>query len=129
MATTSKRMRRLDDETTHILRTKAVAGARRSCGLLLATAAQTAAQQPPDAAQTLSRWTSPTPADQLAADTTVVPSGMGALFVPAMTGSDEPEALVFQGEKRVGGGPNGRRIVLAPGATPCASAPRRSIRW
>ena len=87
-----------------------------AAALLLATAAQTAAQQPPDAAQTLYRWTSSTPADQLAADTTVVPSGMGALFVPAMTGSDEPEALVFQGEKRVGGGPNGQRIVLAPGS-------------
>ena len=88
-----------------------------AAAMLLATASQTAAQQPPDVAQTLYRWTSPTPADQLAADTTVVPAGMGALFVPAMTnGIDEPEALVYQGQKQVGAGPNGRRIVLAPGS-------------
>ena len=71
--------------------------------MLLATAAQTAAQPPPDVAQTLYRWTAPTPAEQLAADTTVVPAGMGALFVPAMTnGADEPEALVYQAQKQVG---------------------------
>ena len=88
-----------------------------AAAMLLATASQTAAQQPPDVAQTLYRWTAPTAAEQLAADTTVVPAGMGALFVPAMTnGIDEPEALVYQGEKQVGGGPNGRRIVLAPGS-------------
>ena len=88
-----------------------------AAAMLLATASQTAAQQPPDVAQTLYRWTSPTPADQLAADTTVVPAGMGAVFVPAMTnGIDEPEALVYQGQQQVGSGPNGRRIVLAPGS-------------
>ena len=87
-----------------------------AAAMLLATASQTAAQAP-DVAQTLYRWTSPTPADQLTADTTVVPPGMGALFVPAMTnGSDEPEAIVYQGQQRVAGGPNGRRIVLAPGS-------------
>jgi hypothetical protein len=85
--------------------------------MLLATAAQTAAQPPPDVAQTLYRWTAPTPAEQLAADTTVVPAGMGALFVPAMTnGADEPEALVYQDQKQVGGGPNGQRIILPPGS-------------
>ena len=88
-----------------------------AAAMLLATASQTAAQQPPDVAQTLYRWTAPTAAEQLAADTTVVPAGMGALFVPAMTnGTDEPEALVYQDQKQVGGGPNGRRIVLAPGS-------------
>src|SRR5687767_9293940 len=88
-----------------------------AAAMLLASTSQTAAQQPPDVAQTLYRWTAPTAADQLAADTTVVPPGMGAVFVPAMTnGIDEPEALVYQAEKQVGGGPNGRRIVLPPGS-------------
>ena len=100
-----------------------------AAALLLATAAQTAAQQPPDAAQTLYRWTSSTPADQLAADTTVVPSGMGALFVPAMTGSDEPEALVFQGGSGSAAARTANGSSWRQGATPCASAPRRSIKW
>jgi hypothetical protein len=87
-----------------------------AAALLLATASPTAAQPPPDVAQNLYRWTSQTPAEQLAADTTDVPAGMGALFVPAMTnGIDEPEALVYQGQQQVGAGPNGRRIVLPPG--------------
>jgi hypothetical protein len=88
-----------------------------AAAIMLATASQTTAQPPPDVAQTLYRWTAPTAAEQLAADTTVVPAGMGAVFVPAMTnGIDEPEALVYQGQKQVGGGPNGTRIVLAPGS-------------
>ena len=79
--------------------------------------APTAAQQPSDPAQTLYRWTTPPAAEQLAADTTVVPAGMGAVFVPAMTnGIDEPEALVYQGEQLIASGPNGRRIVLPPGS-------------
>ena len=57
------------------------------------------------------------PKQQLAADTTVVPAGSGAVFVPAMTtGADEPETLVYQGTQRVGSAMNGRRIVLAPGS-------------
>src|SRR5688572_10268459 len=88
-----------------------------AAALLLVTASQTAAQQPPDVAQTLYRWTAPTAADQLAADPTVGPAGVGALFVPAMTnGIDEPEALVYQGQQQVASGANGRRIVLAPGS-------------
>ena len=63
------------------------------------------------------RWMAPTAEEQLAADTTAVPPGSGAVFVPAMTnGADEPETLVFQGEQRVASGPNGRRIVLPPGS-------------
>ena len=85
--------------------------------ILVATPTPTAAQAPSDPAQTLFRWTTPPAADQLAADTTVVPSGMGAVFVPAMTnGIDEPEALIYQGEQLVASGLNGRRIVLAPGS-------------
>jgi hypothetical protein len=59
----------------------------------------------------------PSAEEQLAADTTVVPAGSGAVFVPAMTsGADEPETLVFQGTQRVASGLNGTRIVLAPGS-------------
>jgi hypothetical protein len=66
--------------------------------------------------QNLYRWTAAPPEQQLAADTTVVPSGMGAVFVPAMTnGADEPETLVYQAGKRAGSGMNGHRIILAPG--------------
>ena len=47
----------------------------------------------------------------------MVPSGSGAVFVPAMTnGADEPETIVYQGAQRVASGPNGQRIILAPGS-------------
>ena len=73
--------------------------------------------QPGATESQLYRWIAPTAEEQLAADTTAVPSGSGAVFVPAMTnGADEPETLVFQGEKRIASGPNGKRIVLAPGS-------------
>src|ERR671912_1853566 len=63
------------------------------------------------------RWMAPSAQEQLAADTTAVPPGSGAVFVPAMTnGADEPETLVFQGEQRVASGQNGKRIVLPPGS-------------
>ncbi len=62
-------------------------------------------------------WIAPSAEEQLAADTTVVPAGSGAVFVPAMTnGADEPETLVYQGSQRVASGLNGTRIVLAPGS-------------
>jgi hypothetical protein len=62
-------------------------------------------------------WIAPSAEAQLAADTTVVPAGSGAVFVPAMTnGADEPETLVYQGTQRVASGLNGKRIVLAPGS-------------
>ena len=65
----------------------------------------------------LYRWIAPSAEEQLAADTTVVPAGSGAVFVPAMTnGADEPETLVYQGTQRVASGLNGKRIVLAPGS-------------
>ena len=84
--------------------------------VLLTIPASAVAQQPAEPAQTLYRWTAPTPADQLSADTTVVPAGMGAVFVPAMTnGIDEPEALLYQGAQLIASGPSGRRIVAPPG--------------
>ena len=73
--------------------------------------------QPGPTESQLYRWIAPSAEEQLAADTTAVPSGSGAVFVPAMTnGADEPETLVYQGEKRVASGQNGKRIVLAPGS-------------
>jgi hypothetical protein len=84
---------------------------------LLAASAPAFAQQPSDPAQSLYRWTAPTAEQQLAADQTVVPPGMGAVLVPAMTsGVDEPETLVYQAGQRIASGENGRRIVLAPGS-------------
>ena len=63
------------------------------------------------------RWLTSAPTDQLAADPTLVPTGMGALFVPAMTdGASEPAALVFREGERVASGRNGSRIVLEPGS-------------
>jgi len=85
--------------------------------ILLAAASRTAAQATSNPEQTLYRWAALPAADQLAADVTVVPPGMGAVFVPAMTtGLDEPEALVYQGEVKVASGVNGQRIILAPGS-------------
>ena len=84
---------------------------------LLAASAPAFAQQPSDPTQSLYRWTAPTAEQQLAADQTVVPPGMGAVLVPAMTsGVDEPETLVYQAGQRIASGENGRRIVLAPGS-------------
>ena len=103
-------------------------GLRRSCvtrtlwsavltgGILLTCPAPAAAQQTPAPAPRLYRWITPPPDQQLKADTTPVPSGMGAVFVPAMSnGIDEPETLVYQGSQRVASGLNGTRIILAPG--------------
>lgn len=75
---------------------------------------------PPAVAQTddgLYAWLAPSASEQLAADETVVPSGKGAVFVPAMTeGADEPDVLVFRGDERVATGKSGQRIVLDPGS-------------
>ena len=98
---------------------------------LLALSAPAVAQQAPQPAprttvevqaqsgpsESLYRWIAPTAEQQLAADTTVVPPGSGAVFVPAMTnGADEPETLVYQGTQRVASSMNGRRIILPPGS-------------
>ena len=103
-------------------------GLRRSCvtrplwsavltgGILLTCPAPAAAQPTPVPAPGLYRWITPPPDQQLKADTTPVPSGSGAVFVPAMSnGIDEPETLVYQGTQRVASGLNGSRIILAPG--------------
>lgn len=62
------------------------------------------------------RWDAAGAGAQLAADKTVVPRGMGALFIPALTSPDaEPAVLVQQGNREVAVERPGRRIVLEPG--------------
>jgi hypothetical protein len=54
--------------------------------------------------------------EQLDRDTTLVPYGKGAVFVPAMTDPlDEPPVAVYSGPDRVADGTTGQRIVLSPG--------------
>ncbi len=69
------------------------------------------------AQEDLYRWAAPTANEQLAADATVVPSGQGALFAPAMSSDrqDEPQVLVFRGDQQVASGKTGERIVVPPG--------------
>jgi hypothetical protein len=95
-----------------------VLGPLLGLAVLVSMAVPASAQQPPAATgQNIYRWTSGTPAEQLAADTTTVPAGMGAIFVPAMTkGMDEPEVLVYSGTVRNASGPTGKRIIVSPGS-------------
>ncbi len=62
-------------------------------------------------------WTAPSAAQQLAADSTELASGQGAIFVPAMTrGADEPEVLVFSGDRKVTSSRTGVRIPVFAGS-------------
>ena len=80
-------------------------------GFPTATSAQTTA--PSD----IYRWLAPDAGVQAAAATTPIPPGAGAILVPSLSGPDsEPQALVFSGDEQVASGPNGARIVVAPGA-------------
>ena len=94
----------------------------RRCSSLVLTATLLSGLAPPAAAQTAApaevyRWLAPDAAAQAAADTTAIPSGAGAILVPAMSETDnEPQALVFRGDDQVASGPNGARIVVEPGA-------------
>ena len=85
-------------------------------GALLGLASGAAAQvsDPAD----VYRWLASDAATQVAGDSTPVPPGMGAVFVPAMTdGESEPDALVFGGDDaEIASGRNGARIPVAPGA-------------
>ncbi len=82
---------------------------------ILGPAAWAAAQ--PAQPSAFYRWLAPPVEDQLAADTTPIPPGQGAIFVPVLSfPQDEPHAVVFAGDRRVASGPNGSRIVLEPGA-------------
>ena len=92
------------------LGTRAGAAFARGCLLVILAAGPTAAQPP------YHRWLAPPVEEQLAADPTEVPEGMGAIFVPALTdGESEPESAVFRGSRQVASGPNGSRIPVLPG--------------
>ena len=61
-------------------------------------------------------WSAGTIEEQLTRDTTLVPFGKGAIFVPAMTNPlDEPPVSVWQGGDKIGEGTTGKRLVLLPG--------------
>ncbi|MBN1944429.1 MAG: hypothetical protein JW797_02080 [Bradymonadales bacterium] len=61
-------------------------------------------------------WIAAPPEVQLEADSTPIPEGQGAIFLPSMTGmSDEPEVAIYSGRSRVATGSFGTRIIVAPG--------------
>ena len=61
-------------------------------------------------------WPAGTVGRQLDRDTTLVPFGKGALFVPALTNPlDEPPVTVARAGQRVAEGTTGTRIILSPG--------------
>jgi hypothetical protein len=74
---------------------------------------------PPRADDALTRdrgWDAGSIAAQLNGDTTMVPFGKGAIFIPAMTNPlDEPPVSVWQNGKKVEEGTTGRRILVFPG--------------
>jgi len=60
-------------------------------------------------------WLEPPAEQQLAADSTVIPVGMGAVFVPSITGPEhEPPAMLVSDEE-VTNVPLGQRVIVAPG--------------
>lgn len=63
-----------------------------------------------------SGWIAPGIAEQLGRDKTLIPMGMGALFVPAYTEPRvEPLLLIYQNKKEIVSAPTGKRILLEPG--------------
>ncbi len=62
-------------------------------------------------------WLAPSPEEQLAADSTVVPAGQGAIFVPYISSpEDEPSYAVFRAGRRMGSESTGRRMIVEPGS-------------
>lgn len=83
--------------------------------MLGALSASTAAAQ--STANPIAQLEAGTVSEQLALDVTVVPTGMGAIFVPSLTRAElEPPVLVYYRGERVAWGRTGERIVLPPGA-------------
>lgn len=61
-------------------------------------------------------WDQPPPDAQLAADTTVIPLGKGALLVPSLTDPAlEPPVILVMADQEVLDIPTGRRVILDPG--------------
>lgn len=59
-------------------------------------------------------WETPPVEDQLAADTTVIPLGKGAIFVPSIAGYDEPPVLIVDDEAVITA-ETGKRVLVDPG--------------
>jgi len=69
-------------------------------------------------------WGAPSAQSQLYSDTTPVPVGKGALFVPSLTGGDdEPQVLLVDGATVVPI-PVGRRVVVDPGRYVVVAGPQ-----
>ena len=61
-------------------------------------------------------WPAGSIAEQLDLDTTLIPYGKGALFIPAMTNPlDEPPVAIYFNTERITEGTTGERIILGPG--------------
>lgn len=61
-------------------------------------------------------WSAPSPEEQLAHDETVIPVGMGALFVPALTDPlNEPLVILVDGDGEVSDIRTGQRVIVPPG--------------
>ncbi|MEO1173671.1 MAG: hypothetical protein AAFX94_16720, partial [Myxococcota bacterium] len=61
-------------------------------------------------------WPAGTIREQLSRDSTLIPFGKGAVFVPAMTNPlDEPPVTVYQAGRQIREAKTGERIVLNPG--------------
>jgi hypothetical protein len=61
-------------------------------------------------------WEMPAVEDQLAADTTVIPLGKGALFVPSIAGPRFEPAVLVVDEEQVTSIPTGQRVLIDPGS-------------
>lgn len=67
-------------------------------------------------AQELRAYEAPSPEDQLELDTTAIPDGRGAIFVPSLTTPElEPAIIVTIDGERILVGRTGARIVVPPG--------------
>lgn len=61
-------------------------------------------------------WLQPPPEDQLAADDTEIPVGMGAVFVPTLTTPSAEPPVILVDDDDVRDIPTGERVLVPPGA-------------
>ncbi len=75
-------------------------------------------QEPPEAApKAAPGWELPLPKVQMEMDSTLIPVGKGAVFVPAMTDpAGEPPYVVIADDQAVARTPTGQKTILPPGA-------------
>jgi hypothetical protein len=76
------------------------------------------AQEPQEAApKAAPGWEMPLPKVQMEMDSTLIPVGKGAVFVPAMTDpAGEPPYVVISDEQVIARTPTGQKTILPPGA-------------